>query len=654
MHRTAIILIVDDHAANRQTLWELLDRPDYSLVEASDGQTALDLAAETPPDLILLDVMMPGLNGFEVCRRIRANPKIAEVPIILVTALDDQASRLAGLEAGADDFITKPFNAAELRARVRTITRLNRYRRLHETLAVSRENEAWLKAIFDQAAVGVVQTDVRRRGFVRFNQRFCDFLGYTRQELAQLSHSDITHPGDLARDLEQLERLRDGTIREYTQEKRFLHKDGAILWASVAVSGIGPPEAPPTAFIAVSLDITERRRLEEHFVQAQKMEALGQFSGGIAHDFNNILAAISGYAELSRMVLKENPEVRGYLDSVLGAAKRAADLVGQILTFSRREPEVRRALQLQPIVKECLKLMRATIPTTIDFEAVVAEDLPNVLANANQLQQVLMNLGINAWHAMAERPGRMEVRLEKFDVSLEFSATQPRLRPGVYVRLSVSDTGCGMDPATLRRIFEPFFTTKRAGAGTGLGLAVVYGIMDGHDGVITVHSQLGEGTVFRLYFPPSDGEVAPAPDENGSVPRGHSEAVLVVDDEEVLAVLMQKTLTNLGYDVTHTTNPVVGLAMVRADPQRFKLVVSDQTMPGMTGLNLATEIRQIHSGLPIILMSGYGASLSAERIDEAGVRQLMHKPCLARDLGRAVHAAIGGEALPNDRSNRRA
>ncbi len=785
MKQLAIVLVVDDVAANRQTLTELLEGENYRIVEAADGPEAMKLASEHSPDLVLLDAMMPGMDGFEVCRRLRADARFAELPVVIVTALDDNASRLRGIEAGADDFVTKPFNRAELRARVRTIIRLNRFRRLHETQAALRdsekhfsalfalgpvavfscnasgmvqdynqravalwggapdsknegdrysgpitmfwpdgravaqedvpmaricsgkissvdgeeflverrdgsrvsvmvdvvpikndagvtmcaigcfhditarkaverrlhEDEQWLKAIFDQAAVGVVQMQASTTRFIRFNQRFCDFLGYSFEETKHLSHGEITHPKDVDLDREYHERLRNGTMREYTREKRYIRKDGSTVWASVAVSTLGAAGELPSAFLAVVLDISERKRLDDHFVQAQKMEALGQFSGGVAHDFNNILAAIGGYTELSQMILTDNPEVRGYLGQVLKSTGRAADLVRQILTFSRHEPQARRSIQLQKVVEESMILLRASIPSTIVFETAISQDIPPVLANANQIHQILMNLGINAWHAMRNGLGRLRVTLEKFDVSVEYAATKPRLQSGAYVRLSVADTGCGMTPATLRRIFDPFFTTKAPGEGTGLGLSVVHGIMDGHDGAVTVHSQPGEGTVFRLYFPVHDGDALEVEVGNAPVERGNGEKILIVDDEEILAQLIEKTLTNLGYEAEYEIDPVMALSMIRDNPARYRLVLSDQTMPGMTGLNLASHIREVRPDLPVILMTGYSLSLTAERVEEAGVRQLMLKPVTIQSLGAAVYAAISGNAPVKNDSN---
>jgi PAS domain S-box-containing protein len=643
MNQPATILIVDDIVSNRETLRELLEAEDYRLVEAADGATALRLAAEATPDLVLLDVIMPGLDGYEVCRRLRADPRLAEVPVIIVTALDDQASRLAGLEAGADDFVTCPFNRTELRARVRSVTRLNRYRRLLEVQMTLRESqERYHKMLMFSPDAHFVHVD----GLITFvNEAFCRLMGAT--EPAQLlgrPAMETVHPDhrEFVRERQQ-KILNDQPLTP--SEMKFIRLDGISV--DVEVASIAFDFRDHQEVQVIARDITERKRSDAQFLQAQKMEALGQFSGGIAHDFNNILSAIVGYTQLAHLVLKGNTEVRGYLDAVLKSANRAAHLVRQILTFSRQQPEERQVIDLGPIVAESIELLRATIPLSIEFGTSVVMDAPVVLANADQIHQILTNLGINAWHAMKGLPGRLQVNLERCVVDVVHASTQPRLRPGVYARISVSDTGSGMDPATLQRIFEPFFTTKLPGEGTGLGLAVVHGIMDSNDGAITVYSQPGEGSIFHLYFPAHAGVATAATlAEDGPVPRGDGERILVVDDEELLTELGQKTLVELGYKVEVATRPAAALAMVRASPQRFALVLTDQAMPGMTGIVLASQLRQIRRDLPIILMTGYSVSLTPEVLEAAGVRQLLLKPINLHALGTAVHAALAAKVPP--------
>jgi PAS domain S-box-containing protein len=448
---------------------------------------------------------------------------------------------------------------------------------------------------------------------------------------------------------EDRERVGQARVARYTggnydESFRIMRPDGTMRWIHSRAFPVHDKMDEVHRVVGICEDITKYRSMEEQFRQAQKMEAIGTLAGGIAHDFNNVLAAINGYTELSLLTMKEDPEVRGFLDAVLKASSRAADLIRQILMFSRQQPLERLPIRLHSIVAECIALLRATLPTTIEFDTSLATDAPMVLGDATQIHQVLMNLGTNAWHAMKDHPGRLQLRLEKCVVDAAYAATHPQLRMGVYARISVSDTGSGMDQAQLRRIFEPFYTTKPVGEGTGLGLAVVHGIMDSHDGVITVYSQPGEGTVFHLYFPAHAGEAtAPAIAEE-TAPRGHGESVLFVDDEELLALLGQKTLAALGYEVECTTQPAAALAMVRANPSRFALVLTDQTMPVMTGLTLATLLREVRPGLRIILTTGYGLSLTPERLAAHGIHQLLLKPTTLHSLATAVNSALHPKA----------
>lgn len=509
-----------------------------------------------------------------------------------------------------------------------------------------RLSELRFKALFDQAAMGVALADVATHRFVQVNRRYCKITGYVRAELERLTFAAVTHPEDTAYDLRMTDELKSGLRREYTREQRYLRKDHAEIWVSLTVSAIWAPGEKPDYFVVIVQDITERKLLAEQVRQAQKMEAIGTLAGGIAHDFNNILAAISGYTELSLLTLNENPDVRDHLHAVLRATVRATGLVRQILAFSRQQATSRLPLSLSPLVSECIALLRATIPTSIEFDISLSADAPTVLADATHIHQVLMNLGTNAWHAMKDRSGTLQVKLERIVVDDVRASRQARLHPGVYARISVRDTGCGMDQQTLLRIFEPFFTTKPTGEGTGLGLAVVHGIMDNHDGAVTVRSTLGKGTRFHLYFPEKTGDLEQQKLVPGEVPHGQGEHILVVDDESLLVQMSRMALTSLGYQVDATTKPVEALDWVRADPQRFALVLTDQTMPGMTGLVLASHLQLIRPGLPIILTTGYVAALTAEQIDGAGISKVLHKPATLQSLARALKSALPARTAP--------
>lgn len=599
------------------------------------------------------DTDFTGMNYLTVCREsiMRGHPAGAARAEAGIRAMLGGARRDFTLEYPCDS----PDEARWFRMRVAPLSGgrhgvvvshhdVSESKRAEETVKLSmaalKMSERRFKTLFDHAAVGMALADATTGIFVQINQRYCQITGYERTELERLTLTAILHPEDAGQDLEMSEKLRSGVIREYTREKRYVRKDHSEIWVSLTVSAMWAAGDAPDFFIAVVQDITGRRLLEEQVRQAQKMDAIGTLAGGIAHDFNNILAAIIGYTELSLMMRHEDVHVRENLSAVLQAASRATHLVRQIVSFSRQQAPRRLIIPLGPIVAECSALLRATIPTTIAFDISLSPDAPAVLADAAQIHQILMNLGTNAWHAMNDRAGRLGIRLEKCTVNETPLAAPTRLPPGDYARISVRDTGCGMDPATLLRIFEPFFTTKGVGKGTGLGLAVVQGIMDNHEGIISVHSTPGKGTVFDLYFPGKVGAETPADSTGTETPRGHGERLLIVDDEEMLVQMCRLTLTELGYEVETTTNPEEALTRVRGNPGRFALVLTDQTMPEMTGLALAAQLQLIRPGLPVILTTGYIASLTPEQIKAAGIRQLLRKPSTLHNLGVAIHEVL--------------
>lgn len=506
-----------------------------------------------------------------------------------------------------------------------------------------RISEKRFKALFEQAAVGVAIADVQTGRFVLVNHQFSKIAGRRREELELITFSEISQPLDVTRELPTIQQLRAGTIREFTREKRYLRPNQSEVWINVTVSAMWAPGEPPDLCIALVQDITARKQLEEQFRQAQKMEAIGTLAGGIAHDFNNVLAAIMGYTELVKMESPGNSTVLKYLDAVLQGGRRATDLVRQILAFSRQQELERMPIQLRPVVEEALLLLRATLPTTVEFETSFANAVPTVLADPSQVHQIVMNLCTNAVHAMKDRPGRLTVKLEKVRVDLKLAASVPGLNSGEYARLVVSDTGKGMDQATLSRIFEPFFTTKATGQGTGLGLAVVHGIMQSHEGAVAVHSCPGEGTTFQLYFPKHVSvEMAAATRPGTTAPWGSGERILFVDDEAPLIMVGRKVLERLGYAVETSSNATDALARVRAHPEAFDLVVTDQTMPGMTGTALAEKIHTLRPNLPIILTTGYSATLTLEAVQAIGIRQLLLKPLTIDALGSAISKVLQG------------
>jgi CheY-like chemotaxis protein len=366
------------------------------------------------------------------------------------------------------------------------------------------------------------------------------------------------------------------------------------------------------------------------------MEALGTLSGGIAHDFNNIIGAIYGYCELARIEAKGNLLLNDHLDGLMVGARRATALVQRILAFSRTPVQERRPIQLRNITAEAMQLLRAALPTTIEIQIVLGNDTPVVLADATQVHQILMNLGTNAAYAMRDRGGKLVVKLENCFVGLEQAVAQTELRVGRYARLTVADTGHGMDPETLARIYEPCFTTKPPGEGSGLGLAVVHGIVKAHDGEISVSSLRGEGTSFQVYFPAHNAEAEEWEDVNLSLPHGAGERILFVDDEVSLIEVGKQVLDHLGYAADGCSSARQALELVRAHPTAYALVITDQIMPGMTGTDLAKQLSVVCPSLPILIATGCADTLHPDRLRELGVRQLLRKPVSVQTLALAV------------------
>jgi PAS domain S-box-containing protein len=380
-------------------------------------------------------------------------------------------------------------------------------------------------------------------------------------------------------------------------------------------------------------------KLEAQLVQAQKMEAIGTLAGGIAHDFNNILGAITGFAELTLQSVPKDSQEYYNLKQVLKAGERARDLVKQILIFSRRAAQEKKPIQISSVIKEALKLLRASLPTTIEIKQNLAVPAALVLADPTQIHQILMNLGANAAHAMREDGGFLEVSLEEVSLDRDDLAQHPDLTPGPYVQLTVRDTGQGMDQEIVDRVFEPFFTTKEVGDGTGMGLAVVHGIVKSSGGEIKVSSRPGNGTAFIILLPKVAGEVATASAVPAPLPTGTG-SILFIDDEEMLVNVTREMLKKLGYRVVAQTSSLEALKIFQTQPEKFDLVITDQTMPHMTGMQLAEEFRHIRPDIPIILCTGFSEKVSAENIRAAGINDLLLKPIVMRNLAETVKKVL--------------
>jgi PAS domain S-box-containing protein len=489
----------------------------------------------------------------------------------------------------------------------------------HPLIRRLEESEASTQAILDTAPDGIITFDAS--GTIQsLNHAAERLFAYSANEAVgqQVSRlmPALAHAGPT-------QGLRYGLAAGAVQETDAQRRDGTSFPADIALSEMRVGNR--RLFTGIVRDITQRKRLEAQIRQLEKMQALGTLVGGIAHDFNNILATILGYTELALLKVPRGCPAERYLDDVLTATKRARDLVQRILVFRRQAEVDRRPVQLGPIVSEALALLQASLPSTIAIHHHIDGEVGMVLADPNQIHQVLMNLGANAAYAMRQAGGRLEIRLEAVELDDLASANHPHLAPGPYARLTVWDTGHGMTPDVLERIFEPFYTTKGVGEGAGLGLAVVHGIVTNHHGAITVDSRPDQGTSFAIYLPRLQHETAPVGEAPESRQQGRGR-ILFVDDEESLGRLGGEILASLGYDVVPYTSGQQALQAFRASPQWFDLVITDQTMPGMTGEVLAHEIRCLRDDIPIILCTGFSHTIDAEKAKWLGIDAFLMKP----------------------------
>jgi PAS domain S-box-containing protein len=462
-------------------------------------------------------------------------------------------------------------------------------------------------------------------------------IGSRAQWMAQI----VIHPEDLPRFEAALKNHFEGLTPHYECEYRVRQPGGEWRWLLARGRCLADPEGKPYRFVGSAIDITAQKtaqiakeHLEAQLRQSQKMEAIGTLAGGIAHDFNNILGAILGYGELAVQHCTQS-EMRRYLDNIMHATERAKLLVERILGFSRSGLGDRVPVNVEAVVTEALELLRASLPAGVRLQSHIDAGNAAVIGDATYLHQVAMNLCTNAIQAM-ELGGVLSVVLERAEVTDPVNISRGSLTPGPYVRLMISDTGTGISAAVLERMFDPFFTTKDVGEGTGLGLSLVDGIVTDLGGAIDVTTIVGVGTRFEIWLPVAGESAVLAIEASASLPQGGGETVMIVDDERPLVALAEEIIANLGYEPVGFDSSSAALEAFRAAPDRFDLVLTDESMPDMLGTELAQAIRRLRPNIPIILMTGYGGTQLADRAADVGLSEVLRKPLHRRDLAESL------------------
>ena len=642
------VLVVDDNPGNRDLLVRMLERHGLHAWTAPDGESALRQIETRQLDLILLDLMMPGINGIEVLDRIKADPLYRSIPVIMLSALDETSRVIQCLERGAEDYVVKPFDPVLLFARLRSSLERSRlrlaeamrvrelqgaYEKLRDNEQRLQESEERLRLATEAADVGIWYYYSRQKN-VLMTPVAKRLFGLTGDDPA-LHYDQLRnhiHPDDRTSADHALTRAVNKE-EEYEFEFRVVWPDQSIHWISSRGSAQCHGAEKEIRLAGVTQDITRRKQAEEALIQAHKLESIGLLAGGIAHDFNNLLTGIIGSASFVIDNLPEDDSNAEMLRNVINAGERAADLTRQLLAYSGKGKFTVHRLDLSKLVNEIAVLLRTSISRAVTLERNLEEDLPKIEGDSTQIQQIIMNLVINGSEAIV---GEGAVRLRTGVATLGATGREHLIlgedvAPGDYVYLEVSDTGSGMDPEILSKIFEPFFTTKFTGR--GMGLAAVFGIVRGHEGALEVKTAPGAGSAFRIYFPPAPGQ---------SIRKQPRVAkILFVDDEPVVRLLGKTALERAGYTVIPASTGEEAFRMLQDYRDEIALVVLDLTMPGWTGFDTLHRLKQVSPKWQLILSSGFSEDELRSRFPGQHIPALLQKPYSASVLVARVKELLG-------------
>jgi two-component system cell cycle sensor histidine kinase/response regulator CckA len=614
MSRT--ILIVDDDGDMRDSLADILTDEGYEVLLAGTCGAALELAKLNCPPVALLDLKLPDGSGVNLLADLRVT--CPDCICAMVTAYADLDSAITALEKGAFHYLQKPVRPLELLKlleRIFEIIRMRDEKRSAEERL--RESEERFRTIFESAKDAIFLKDKDLKYTLvnpsmerLFRIKASDFIGHTDEGVFGPREGARTKQTDL--------RALGGEIIEEEENRTIDETQKTFHTIKVPMSG---NSGSIIGICGFTRDLTETKKLEAQLLQAQKMEAIGTLAGGISHDFNNLLQAVLGFSQiLLSYKSKEDPEFV-HLQEIERAAQRAGELTRQLLAFSRKVESKLRPVDLNHEVMQVEKLLKRTIPKMIHIELRLDHQLKTINADPAQLEQIMLNMGVNARDAMPEG-GRLIIETTNITLDESFCRRHPGSTPGDHVLLSITDTGVGMGEEILEHVFEPFYTTKEAGKGTGLGLAMVYGIVKNHNGYISSDSQLGVGTTFKIYLPViKTMAVGSENDAPVPIPMGKGETILLIDDEEMLLRIAEKALTGQGYQTMTASSGEEGLRLYRENMETVALIILDLIMPGMGGKQCLNEILRSNPQAKVVIASGYA------------MEEAMEKDILAKTLG---------------------
>ena len=669
--KTPRILVIDDEEKNIKLVKGMLMRENYNINGCLSGKEALESLQNDKPDLILLDILMPGIDGFELCRILKQDVSTRIIPVVMVTALNDQEDRKKALDAGAEDFLNKPLNQFELIARVKSLLRIKSY---HDELInshteIAKKNEDLVKEIAERkrtaesllqseekyrdlvnhAPTGIYEVDIQKARFISVNDVMCDYTGYTRESFLELKPLDLFTEESKKLFIDTQQKIIHGDEVAEISEYIIKCKNGSEFWIMLN-SKISYDQGLPKKITYVVHDITklkraeeEKKKLEEQLHKAQKMEAIGTLAGGVAHDLNNILSGILSYPELLLMDLPQDNPLRRPIETIQESGKKAAAIVDDLLTMARRGVTVSEVVNLNDVISNYLispelEKLKAFHPL-VTFETTFDSELSNTQGSSVHLFKTIMNLVSNAAEAMSDG-GRLTISTKNQYIDQPVRGYD-EVQKGDYILLEVSDTGTGISPEDLPRLFEPFFTKKVMGrSGTGLGMAVVWGTVIDNKGYIDVESVSGKGTTMNLYFPVTRKKIA---ENKKDYPvesyLGNGESILIVDDVEKQREIASMILSQLNYSVDTVGSGEAAVEYIKNN--KADLLVLDMIMdPGIDGLETYKEILKLNPKQKAVITSGFSETDRIKEAQGAGAAQYIRKPYTIEGIGMAIKSTF--------------